>query len=141
MLMGGSDEIVDQTRCEEVARDLRAGSSRVRTVVYQGAFHQWDGGFERRLIGRNLSGCRLRVEQDGTVRDLRTGLAMTGPFHRKLILGLCTLFAGPYPIGRDDGVRALSNADLGRFLADVFSGEARRAARIRGSASPPRLPS
>jgi hypothetical protein len=141
MLMGGSDEIVDQTRCEEVARDLRAGSSRVRTVVYQGAVHQWDGGFERRLIGRNLSGCRLRVEQDGTVRDLRTGLAMTGPFHRKLILGLCTLFAGPYPIGRDDGVRALSNADLGRFLADVFSGEARRAARIRGSASPPRLPS
>ena len=120
MLMGGSDEIVDQTRCEEVAGDLRAGGSRVRTIVYEGAVHQWDGGFERRLIGRNLSGCSLRVEEDGTVRDLRTGLAMTGPFRRKLILGLCTLFAGPYPIGRDDGIRALSDADLGRFLAEVF---------------------
>jgi hypothetical protein len=64
----------------------------------------------------------LRIEQDGTIRDLRTGLAMTGPFRRKLILGLCTLFADPYPIARDDGVRALSNADLGSFLAEIFSG-------------------
>jgi hypothetical protein len=62
----------------------------------------------------------LRVERDGTVRDLRTGLVMSGPFRRKLILGLCTLFAGPYPIARDDRVRALSNADLGRFLAEIF---------------------
>jgi dienelactone hydrolase len=125
MLMGGSDEIVDQTRCEEVAGDLRTGGSRVRTVVYKGAVHQWDGGFERRLIGRNLSRCRLCIEEDGTVRDLRTGLAMTGPFRRKMILGLCTLFSGPYPIGRDDGIRALSNADLGRFLAEIFAGTAR----------------
>jgi dienelactone hydrolase len=125
MLMGGSDEIVDQTRCEEVAGDLRTGGSRVRTVVYKGAVHQWDGGFERRLIGRNLSRCSLCIEEDGTVRDLRTGLAMTGPFRRKMILGLCTLFSGPYPIGRDDGIRALSNADLGRFLAEIFAGTAR----------------
>jgi dienelactone hydrolase len=120
MLVGGSDEIVDRKRCDEVAADLRAGGSRVRTVVYEGAVHQWDGGFERRLIGRNIAGCRLRVERDGTVRDLRTGLVMSGPFRRKLILGLCTLFAGPYPIARDDRVRALSNADLGRFLAEIF---------------------
>jgi dienelactone hydrolase len=124
MLIGGSDEIVDQTRCEEVAADLRAGGSRVQTIVYAGAVHQWDGGFERRPIGRNLSGCRLRIEQDGTVRDLRTGLIMTGPFRRKLILGLCTLFAGPYPIARDDRIRELSNADLGRFLSEIFSGAA-----------------
>jgi hypothetical protein len=50
---------------------------------------------------------------------------MTGPFRRKLILGLCTLFAGPYPIGRDEVIRALSNADLGRFLAEVFAGTSR----------------
>jgi hypothetical protein len=81
------------------------------------------GGLERRLIGRNLAGCRLRVERDGAVRDLRTGLAMTGPFRRKLILGRCTLFARPYPIGRDDRVRELSNTDLGQFLAKIFSGD------------------
>ncbi|MBO0736132.1 MAG: dienelactone hydrolase family protein [Alphaproteobacteria bacterium] len=121
MLIGGDDEIVDQQRCAELAADLRAGGSPVETIIYPGAVHQWDGAFERRLIGRNLAGCRLRVERDGTVRDLHTGLAMTGPFRRKLILGLCTIFARPYPIARDDRVRALSNRDLGRFLAKVFS--------------------
>jgi dienelactone hydrolase len=125
MLIGGADEITDQRRCAEVAGDLRAGGSRVETVVYPGAVHQWDGAFERRPIGRNLAGCALWVERDGTIRDRRTGLAMTGPFSRKIILGLCTLFAGPYPIGRDDGVRAQATADWGRFLAAVFAGPGR----------------
>jgi dienelactone hydrolase len=125
MLIGGADEITDQRRCAEVAADLRSGGSRVETVVYPGAVHQWDGAFERRPIGRNLAGCALRVERDGTIRDRRTGLAMTGPFSRKIILGLCTLFAGPYPIGRDDRVRAQATADWGRFLAAVFAGAGR----------------
>jgi dienelactone hydrolase len=121
MLLGGADEITDQPRCAEIAADLRAGGSRVETIVYPGALHQWDGGFGRRLIGRNLGGCSLRIERDGTIRDQRTGMAMTGPFSRKIILGLCTLFASPYPIGRDDAVRAQAVADWGRFLAAVFS--------------------
>lgn len=121
MLLGGDDEITDQSRCAETAADLRAGGSRVETIVYPGAVHQWDGGFARRPIGRNLAGCSLRVERDGTIRDLRTGLAMTGPTSRKIILGLCALFAGPYPIGRDDKVRAQATADWGRFMADIFS--------------------
>jgi dienelactone hydrolase len=122
MLLGGGDEITDEQRCTEIVDDLRAGGSRVETIVYPGAVHQWDGAFgERRLIGRNLRHCSLRVEPDGTIRDLRTGLAMSGPFSRKIILGLCTLFAGPYPIGRDDQVRARSNEDWGRFLAGIFS--------------------
>jgi hypothetical protein len=121
MLLGGDDAITDEQRCAEIADDLRAGGSRVETIVYPGAVHQWDGAFERRPIGRNLQRCSLRVEPDGTIRDLRTGLAMTGPFSRKIILGLCTLFAGPYPIGRDDQMRARSNEDWGRFLAEIFS--------------------
>ena len=127
MLLGGEDEITDERRCAEIADDLRAGGSRVETIVYAGAVHQWDGAFERRPIGRNLRCCSLYVERDGTIRDLRTGLAMTGPLSRKIILGLCTLFAGPYPIGRDDHVRALSNADWGRFLAKIFARVRRRA--------------
>src|SRR5947207_3411049 len=69
MLLGGADEITDQRRCAEIAADLRAGGSQVETIVYPGAVHQWDGGFERRPIGRNLSGCSFLVERDGTVRD------------------------------------------------------------------------
>jgi hypothetical protein len=39
---------------------------------------------------------------------------------RKIILGLCT-GSRPYPIGRDDAVRARSNRDFGAFLARVFA--------------------
>jgi hypothetical protein len=81
--------------------------------------HQWDGAFGRRLIGRNLAPCRFDIETDGTVRDDRTGLAMSSPFWRKVELMLC-VEDRPYPIGRDDNVRAQSNRDLGRFLAKVF---------------------
>src|SRR5690242_2184607 len=52
MLMGGKDEITDQRRCAEVAADLRRGGSRVETIVYPEAVHQWDGAFASRLIGR-----------------------------------------------------------------------------------------
>jgi len=123
MLIGAADQIVDQSRCAEIAADMRAGGSRVETIVYPGAVHQWDGAFAPRLIGRNLAGCSLRVEPDGTIRDMHTGLAMTGPFTRKMILGLCTLFAGQYPIARDDRVRAQATLDWGRFLAGVFGVE------------------
>jgi len=121
MLIGGRDAITDQGRCAEIAADLRRGGSRVDTIVYPEAVHQWDGAFAPRLIGRNLAGCSFRVERDGTIRDTHTGLAMSGPFRRKIILGLCTLGAGPYPIGRDDRVRARASADYGHFLAGVFA--------------------
>jgi dienelactone hydrolase len=121
MLIGGRDAITDQGRCAEIAADLRRGGSRVDTIVYPEAVHQWDGAFAPRLIGRNLAGCSFRVERDGTIRDTHTGLAMSGPFRRKIILGLCTLGAGPYPIGRDDRVRAQASADYGHFLAGIFA--------------------
>jgi dienelactone hydrolase len=130
MLLGADDALTDQRRCAEIADDLRTGGSKVETVVYPDAVHQWDGAFGWREIGRNLRHCSLRVERDGTIRDLRTLLAMTGPTSRKIILGLCTLFAGPYPIARNDYIRALSNADWGRFLAEIF---ARVPATPRGS--------
>jgi dienelactone hydrolase len=120
MLYGGRDELIRPDRCAEVAADLRHGGSAVTTIVYPEAVHQWDGGLPRMLIGRNLSGCRFRVERDGTVRDAHTLLPMNGPFLRKIILGLCVPNK-PYPIGRDDAVRAQSNRDFGAFLARVFA--------------------
>lgn len=121
ILMGSEDELVSHARCEAAAEDLRAGGSEAQVIVPQGAYHQWDGGWPGpRRIGRTLDGCRLRVEADGTVRDRNTWLPMVDSFTRKIILGLCSDPAG-YLIGRDDAVRARSNADLGRFLANVLA--------------------
>jgi hypothetical protein len=120
MLAGTEDAIVDRIRCEQIAEDLREGGSSVETVWYDGAWHQWDGAFAGpRSIGRNLAGCSLRVGEDGGVVDMRTGLPMAGPMTRRLILGLCVDSEG-YLIGRDDAVRARSNAAMGAFLADAL---------------------
>jgi dienelactone hydrolase len=120
MLYGAEDELIRPERCKRIANDLRSGGSQVDIISYPGAVHQWDGGMQRRLIGRQLAGCRFRVARDGTVRDLNTLLPMSGPFTRKIILALCT-GSRPYPIGRDDAVRAQSNPDFGAFLERIFS--------------------
>ncbi len=120
MLYGADDELIRPDRCAEIADDLRRGGSQVQVIAYPGAVHQWDGGLARQMIGRNLSACSLTVEPDGTIRDDRTGLPMSGPFLRKVILALC-VSSQPYPIGRDPQVRASSNRDFGRFLARVFA--------------------
>jgi dienelactone hydrolase len=119
MLYGQQDELIRPERCAEIADDMRAGGSEVEIIAYPGAVHQWDGGMARQMIGRNLSGCNLRVERNGTIRDVRTSLPMSGPFLRKIILGLC-VSSNPYPIGRDPAIRARSNRDFGQFLTRVF---------------------
>ncbi len=122
MLAGAGDAIVDAERCAETAAALEAGGSGVTRITYDGAYHQWDGNRAGPFpIGRNLAPCRFVVEADGDVHDGRTGLPMTGPFTRKIILGLCSDSEG-YLIGRDDAVRARAVADLTRFLNDVFAG-------------------
>ena len=93
MLYGGQDELIRPDRCAEVAADLRAGGSTVQIIAYPDAVHQWDGGLQRRLLGRQLTGCRFRVVHDGTVRDENTMLPMSNPFLRKLILGLSPMTA------------------------------------------------
>lgn len=119
MLYGEDDELIDPARCAAVADDFRAGGSTVDVVTYPGAVHQWDGAFALRPIGRLLNPCRFVVERDGTVRDERTRLAMTGPITRRISLFLCVKDK-PYMIGADPAVRAQSNRDFGRFLVRVF---------------------
>ncbi len=119
MLYGTGDELIDPDRCAEFAGDLRRGGSATTVIAYPGALHQWDGGTPPRAIGRLLGACRLSVGADGRVRDLRTGLPMTGPFLRRLILAAC-VEDRPYMMGADEAVRARSNRDLGRFLDMIF---------------------
>lgn len=123
MLAGSEDEIVDPERCNEIADDLRAGGAEVEFKVYEGAYHQWDGRFAGpRTIGRNLADCEFNVNAKGVVRDTFTFLPMSGPFLRKVILGACVASEG-YLIGRDDSIRARSNADVGAFLMRAFNGD------------------
>jgi hypothetical protein len=53
---------------------------------------------------------------------------MSGPIMRRLILAAC-VEDRPYQIGADEGVRARSNRELGRFLDGVFRGPAPGAVR------------
>lgn len=119
MMWGDGDELIADDRCRSFAADLRRGGSRVDTIVYEGALHQWDGGWGRRRIGRLLGACDFRVAADGSVRDAHTGLVMGGPVTRRIILALC-VEDRPYLIGRDDAVRAKSNRALGAFLSRAF---------------------
>lgn len=121
MVWGSEDALIDPERCAEIAADLRQGGARVRTVAYDGAYHQWDGAWEGPFeIGRSLAGCRFRVSRAGIARDRSTWLPMTDPWLRRVILGLCVAGEG-YLIGRDDKVRARSNRDVGRFLTAAFT--------------------
>jgi dienelactone hydrolase len=119
MLWGSADEMIDAKRCTATAADLRAGGSPVEIVTYPGAVHEWDGFQPLRRVNHNIVDCSLEVETDGTVRDLHTGFAMAGAFSRRLIFLFCGTIEG-YPVEADPRVRALSNRDLGRFLARVF---------------------
>ncbi|MEZ5670708.1 MAG: alpha/beta fold hydrolase, partial [Alphaproteobacteria bacterium] len=121
MMWGTADAIVDPDRCAETIADLRAGGSAVEAIAFDGAFHQWDGGFATpRTIGRDLSPCALRVAADATTRDVRLGLEMNGPLTRRAILATCVRNE-PYMIGADDAVRAQSTAALSRFLNATFA--------------------
>jgi dienelactone hydrolase len=120
MLYGGRDAIVDPKRCAAVAAELEDGGADVRTIVYDDAVHQWDGRFNGpREIGRNIAGCAFRVDRKGTVRLDGWGIPMSGPFMRKIFLGLCASSKG-YLIGRDNSVRQRSNHDFGAFLNRVL---------------------
>lgn len=120
MLYGTDDALVDPGRCAGVARALERGGSEVRTVVYPGAMHQWDGAWKGpRRMTHNLAACRFIVETDGTVRGAMLPVPMINPMFRQMILGLCVDEDG-YLMGRDDEVRARSNRDMGAFLQDVL---------------------
>ncbi len=117
---GDGDAIVDPERCAETDAALEAGGSEVTRISYTDAYQQWDGRFDGpRSIGRNLAPCDLVVEADGSVHDSNTGFPMTGPFMRKVILGLCTDSDG-YLIGRDEAMRTRALEDVTRFLNGIF---------------------
>ena len=120
MLWGDRDEIMDAEACAQLADDLERGGSSVRTVVYPEALHRWDGGNRTPWrASRHVADCRFTVDRTGRVREEGTGLAMTGPITRRLILAACSSEDG-FLIGADPGLRERSNAELARFLNPVL---------------------
>ncbi len=122
MMYGTADELIDPVRCRAYLDDMKRGGSAGRLIAIEGAPHQWDGGWPQFRIGRQMHGCRLRVEPDGAIRDLNTGLIMASPLLRMTILGLC-VGGPPYLIGRDDRARRISNRAVGRFLRAILTGK------------------
>lgn len=117
---GSDDELIDAERCAALAAQLRQGGSQVRTMVFEGAAHQWDGGWGgRRRIGRQLNECRFRVDRDLAVRSGLLGVGMSDPTTRKLMLALCVGSEG-YIISADKAVRARSNEAVTAFLRRIF---------------------
>jgi dienelactone hydrolase len=123
LLQGTRDRVTDPVRCDEAAGQLRDGGTTVDIVRYD-TYHQWDGraGTMDSPVrrSRNLAGCRFEVERDGTARDLGSGVAMSNLFWRRVILLLCADSEG-YQQARNDAVRTLSDAEVGRFLARAFA--------------------
>jgi len=118
MLWGERDAIMDAQACAALAEDLEAGGSAVTIKRYE-AMHRWDGGSRTWRAPFHIADCRFNVAEDGTVRDARTGLFMTGPTMRAAILAWCANQDG-YLIGADEAVRRRSNAALAAFLNPVL---------------------
>ncbi len=119
-LNGGQDGLLDPERCSEVEDDLEAGGSKVETIVYPDAMHQWDGRSSRPWRPRyTLAPCSYLLRTDGSGIDERTGLPVSTPLLRRGSLALCASREG-YLIGRDDAVRAQSNRALAAFLSEVL---------------------
>jgi dienelactone hydrolase len=117
VMLGAEDANVPVERCREIVGDLERGGSRVELAVYAGAMHQWDSPWARepRRMDLNLSACRFRVEEDGAITNLNTGLAMSGWLTRRITLAGCVDSSG-YLIGRNEEVMRRADADLLRFL-------------------------
>jgi dienelactone hydrolase len=117
---GSGDELIDARRCEALIEQLRGGGSKVSNMVYEGAAHQWDGGWSgNRRIGRQLNDCRFRISRDLEVRSGLLGVGMSDPTTRKIMLALCVGSEG-YVINADEKVRMKSNSLVGEFLNGVF---------------------
>ena len=120
MLWGDRDELIDETRCRAIAQDLRDGGTEVEIRVFEGAYHQWDGGLSTPWRApRGLAACDFTVDRGGRIRGALFGTpfrqTMSDSFSRKLILALCTDTDG-YLIGTNGAVRSDSNAVVGDFL-------------------------
>ncbi len=118
IMQGGKDGNVDLERSREIAADLRRGGSQVNEIVFPNAFHQWDSAETKRsFVQFNIAACRMHVSADGTIRDERSGMLISGGATRTLAI---TMSASPrgYYMRRDDEIRRRSDDILLKALSE-----------------------
>jgi dienelactone hydrolase len=117
MLVGELDKNVSIERSRHIADDLRRGGSDVRFALFEGSHHQWDrvhAGPEPVFYA--LADCHIRIACDGSARDERTGLPITGTPSYLLFLTRNARLRG-YTMLRDEQAARRSDEMLLAFLA------------------------
>lgn len=120
IMLGGRDGNVSIPRTEQIAQDLRRGGSPVRLEIFD-AYHQWDGPYEKPFrMGFHLRNCRVRIGNDGSIRDEKTGRRIEGYWSQLLFLLRHSVPSG-YLMQRDPAILQRSNGLLLSFLGSVFA--------------------
>jgi dienelactone hydrolase len=129
IMLGNKDGNVSIPRTEQIAQDLRRGGSPVRLEVFD-AYHQWDGPYEKLYrTGFHLRDCHVRISNDGTIRDEKSGRRIEGYWSQLLFLLRHSVVSG-YLMQRDPAILKRSNAQLLSFLGrELGAGAPRRQAR------------
>ncbi|MFP3942522.1 MAG: dienelactone hydrolase family protein [Alphaproteobacteria bacterium] len=132
MMLGTRDGNVSIPRSEQIAGDLRRGGSAVDLSIFD-AFHQWDGPYRKpHRIFFHLRGCHIRIGNDGSITDEKSGHQIRGPWSRLWFLLRNSVPAG-YLEQRDPELVEKTNGLLLSFLEKAFS---RQRARARAGPGP-----
>jgi dienelactone hydrolase len=128
MIMAGErDRNVCTKTLAEAVRELREGGSPAQLHVYDAAYHQWDVKRAKpEHVYLSIRGMRFEMDDEGKVRDMRTGIEVRGPVSRALAIGANIGIAG-YRMAYAPDIKARSDADLRQFLAQSFATRERAA--------------
>ena len=117
ILNGALDANFDPRRLDLIAGDLENGGSSAESIVFDGAYHQWDcDDFTVRHDRFNISQLATRIDPDYTIIDERTGHRVTGRLSRLAMLARSVSLAG-YDLKRDADVMRDTDEILLRYLA------------------------
>lgn len=115
VMLGRKDKNVSVPRTEEIVGDLRRGGSRVDFEIFD-AYHQWDGPhLNLHWTLFHLRDCHIRINNDGSIMDEKSGHRIEGPWSRFWFLLRNSAPLG-YLMKRDSEIMERSNALLLSFL-------------------------
>ena len=106
------DANLNRERLDAIVTDLRRGGSRVASIIFPGAWHQWDSDdHERRFDPFNLHDGKTSILRDGTIVDETRGRIVGGYLSRLLMLARSVSLKG-FHLRRDEAVMRRSDEIL-----------------------------
>lgn len=121
MLLGGADDYTPAAACRDYAGWFASKGVPVRTIVYEGAYHDFDIPDAPRFLPalQSARGCKAEVEVDeGIVRRTDTGDAMREPAAITAYFQSCMQRGAT--MGGDPGALARAEQDVATFLRGAF---------------------